>query len=131
MSHPKKARLSWILVLVVVLVLVIVLVLEKLSKPYLVLDGGIDCEKTDGPTKQVERRGRTKSAPIDPYALRARDEDDLVVASLQTAQKVFFEVGTEVSALAGREKVQLLAGPEPQPSHQRRQGAQTQQSQSG
>ena len=41
-------------------------------KPYLVLDGGIDCEKTGGPTKQVERRGRTKSGPIDPYALRAR-----------------------------------------------------------
>jgi len=41
-------------------------------KPYLVLDGGIDCEKTGGPAKQVERRGRTKSGPIDPYALRAR-----------------------------------------------------------
>ena len=41
------------------------------SKSYqtvLVLDGGIDCEKTGGPTKQVERRGRTKSGPIDPYA---------------------------------------------------------------
>jgi hypothetical protein len=34
--------------------------------PGLVLDGGIDCEKTGGPTKQVERRGRTKSGPIDP-----------------------------------------------------------------
>ena len=30
-------------------------------KPYLVLDGGMDCEKTGGPTKQVQRRGRTKS----------------------------------------------------------------------
>src|SRR6516164_2336939 len=30
-------------------------------KPYLVLDGRIDCEKTGGPTKQVERRARTKS----------------------------------------------------------------------
>ena len=84
MSHPKKARLSWILVLVVVLVLVIVLVLEKLSKPYLVLDGGIDCEKTDGPTKQVERRGRTKSGPIEPLRFEDEhendDEDDLVAA---------------------------------------------------
>jgi hypothetical protein len=40
-----------------VLVLVVVLALEKLSSPILVLDGGMDCEKTGDPTKQVERRG--------------------------------------------------------------------------
>jgi hypothetical protein len=39
---------------------------RKAIKPYLVLDGEMDCEKTGGPTKQVERRGRTKSGPIDP-----------------------------------------------------------------
>jgi hypothetical protein len=27
---------------------------RKAIKPYLVLDGGMDCEKTGGPTKQVE-----------------------------------------------------------------------------
>jgi hypothetical protein len=55
---------------------------RKTIKPYLVLDGGIDCEKSGGPTKQVERRGRTTSGPIDPYALRRREhEDDLVAAS--------------------------------------------------
>ena len=44
------------------------MVARKAIKPYLVLDGGIDCEKTGGPTKQVERRGRAKSGPIDLYA---------------------------------------------------------------
>jgi hypothetical protein len=42
---------------------------RKAIKPHLVLDGRMDCEKTGGPTKQVERRGRTKSGPIVPYAL--------------------------------------------------------------
>jgi len=41
---------------------------RKAIKPYLVLDGGIDCEKTGGPAKQIERRRRTKSGPIDPSA---------------------------------------------------------------
>ena len=49
---------------------------RKAIKPYLVLDGGIDCEKTGGPTKQVERRGRAKSGPIDPYAPFEHEHDD-------------------------------------------------------
>jgi hypothetical protein len=53
--------------------------------PGLVLDGGIDCEKTGGPTKQVERRGRTKSGPLDPMRFEHEHddehEDDLVAAT--------------------------------------------------
>jgi len=42
----------------------------------------MDCEKTGGPTKQVERRGRTKSGPIDPDAFEHDDEhkDEPLVA---------------------------------------------------
>jgi hypothetical protein len=36
---------------------------ENWIQPYLVLDGGMDCEKTGVPTKQVERRGAPNPVP--------------------------------------------------------------------
>ena len=58
-------------------------------KPYLVLDGGIDCEKTGGPAKQVERRGRTKSGPMIPMRFEhEHDDEPLVAASPRCASVV-------------------------------------------
>jgi hypothetical protein len=49
---------------------------RKAIKPYLVLDGGIDCEKTGGPTKQVERRGAPNPVPLIPMRTSRIDQKD-------------------------------------------------------
>jgi len=49
---------------------------RKAIKPYLVLDGGIDCEKTGGPTKQVERRGAPNPVPLIPMQTCRIDQKD-------------------------------------------------------
>jgi len=48
----------------------------------------MDCEKTGSPTKQVERRGRAKSGPIDPYAPFEHEHDDEHDVSAEALAKV-------------------------------------------
>jgi hypothetical protein len=82
------------------------------------------CHKRPGMSKQDQLDLRQEL-----YRISGVDLTRIDGISLQTAQKVFFEIGTDVSAWNDLEAIQFLAGAEPQPSHQRRQGAQTQQSQ--